>query len=36
MVDEVIFGRSNYQGKMNLANNGANFTINQDGNFGHR
>ena len=36
LVDEVIFGRSNYQGKMNLANNGANFTINQDGNFGHR
>ena len=36
LVDEVIFGRSPMQGKMALANHGANFTIDADGEFGRR
>ena len=36
LVDEVIFGRQNFQGKINLANNGANFTIDAGGEFARR
>lgn len=36
LVDEVIFGRQNFQGKIPLANNGANFTIDKAGEFAHR
>ena len=36
LVDEVIFGRANFRGQMALANNGANFTIDQAGEFAHR
>jgi hypothetical protein len=36
LVDEVIFGRSNYQGKIALGNNGANFNIDQAGQVAHR
>lgn len=36
LVDEVIFGRTNFQGKISLANNGANFTIDAAGEFAHR
>lgn len=36
LVDEVIFGRQNFQGKIPQANICANFTIDQAGEFGHR
>lgn len=36
LVDEVIFGRANFQGKLSLAQNGANFSLDQRGEFGHR
>ena len=36
LVDEVIFGRANFQGRIPLANNGVNFGLNQAGEFGHR
>ena len=36
LVDEVIFGRSPMQGKLPLANNGANFSVDEHGEFGRR
>jgi len=36
LVDEVIFGRSNMQGKVALTDNRANFGVNQAGDFAHR
>ncbi len=36
LVDEVIFGRSNFQGKITVANNGANFALDAAGEFARR
>ena len=36
LVDEAVFGRSKMDGRIAMQNNGANFTINQQGEFGHR
>ena len=36
LADEALYGRSKFDGKMPLGNNGANFGIGVDGNIGAR